>query len=712
MTSASSTTNMKKERSASLLGFTLKQYWTSVLLFTIILFFVIPVPVMMTVSDHFMHSHNITSLRNSLAINWVDGIRYAIVPIMSVLAVVIPCARFSYLKSKIAIDFYHSLPIKRQNLFFTQLGVGALALFIPYVLNILITLVYITTNGLITSALLLNLALLTLEMVVYAIFFYSLSTLVGMVCGLTAVQLVLTAVAIFILPVAQLVAVGFADIFSENMWTDFYLNEFFMEKLSPALRFLLNEIPLNLTESLIMIGLSALMLGLALFLYLKRKSERAGQSVVFTPFGEVVKYILMFIGTLLGGVLFNSIMNDGFWTIFGMVCGMVLVFMLSNTILHKTAKAMFRGIKGLIIFGIAAVITLILLMTNAFGINSHIPSLAMTSRVVVDFDNTMELTLRDKANIEAVHRIYTEGRKVDIPSDKYDIYSITDSEDFRLEVAFYNILGIPTAKRTAIYNKSDFISEFQTILNSEEFREQYSAPIKETLGMNNIRSHINFYQFYVNKYGRVWNSDYYHGYAHNSDKDAIMFERLAEQMENVNFDYFQQPVLGNLNFYSNHISYRDYGSYNLHTPAEEALIGYISSDVMPYSYDEHITRLSEAIGYIEIYETDPDFDRVDPVKITDKEQIKEILYAASMIGSRYSNLPFTFVDKEYYGIFQLDITQPLSNDCLNMSENQLKEHINTYYSGDKNVLHVNEISYEIVFRLGQTPAFIPGLFGK
>ncbi len=711
MTSASSTTNMKKERKASLLGFTLKQYWTSILLFSIILFFVIPIPVMMTVSDDLLHG-SVAGLRDTLAINWVNGIRFVIIPIMSILAVVIPCARFSYLKNKIAIDFYHSLPIKRQSLFFTQLGVGALALFIPYILNVLITIVYITTNGLISSALLLNLLLLTLEMVVYAIFFYSLSTLVGMACGLTAVQLVLTAVAIFILPVTQLVAVGFIDIFSEDMWTDFYLNESFMEKLSPALRFILNEVPLNLVESLIMIALSVVMLGLALFLYLKRKSERAGQSVVFVPFGEVVKYILMFVGTLLGGLLFYSIMDSGFWTVFGMVCGMVLVFMLSNTILHKTATAMFRGVKGLIIFGVAAIITLILLITNAFGINSNIPSPGMTSKIVVDFDNTMELTLRDKANIEAVHRIYKEGQRVHHASEKYDSYAIYGSEDFTLEVAFYNFLGIPTAKRTYIYNKSDFISEFQTILNSEEFREQYSAPITEALGVKNIRANMSLGGYYVNRYGRVWDTYSSYGYTNPTDRERAMFERIAEQLKGVDFNYFQQPLIGHLSFYTTGMNYRGYGSYSLYAPVEEALSGYASSDVMPYSYDEFIKRISEAINYIEIYETEPYFGQPSSIRITDKKQIAEVLRAASSVHDRYGNAPFSFVDTNYFCTFQMDITRSLSNDCLNMSEKELQEYINTYYGGDKEVLRVYENSYEFAFRLGQTPAFVVEAFAK
>ncbi len=744
MTSANLTTNTKRERKPSLLGFSLKKYWTSILLFTIILFFVIPIPVMMIVSANLANSFSsIQSLKNDLAISWVEGIRYILVPLMSILAVVIPCARFGYLKNKVSIDFYHSLPIRREKLFFTQLGIGALALVIPYIFNVLFTIIYLSSNGLISGALIVNLGLLTLEIAVYALFFYSLSTLVGMVSGLTAVQLVLTVAAIFIVPGIQLSAAGFMYIFSENMWVDYYISGDILQNTSPALRFILNTIPLNLAESIIMIGLSAVMLGLALFLYRHRKSERAGQSVVFIPIGEVIKYIMMYIGTLTGGILFYAIMDDLFWTIFGMACGMVLTFMLTNTILHKTATAMFRGLRGLAIFGGAAILTLILLMTNAFGINSHVPSPNSTSKVLVKFaSDSFSLEFQDRENIKALHKIYTES---DWGYNEYLSSVISRSERFRLQIVFYNSLGLPTAKRVSISNKSKFIEEFRTILNSEEFSEQYSHYLDSITSAGSRFISIRTMEYYVNEYGRVWRNDMMFRSIGQPDSIEYVISDLVKSEKNCNFDYFQNPSLGSLYIYpsaSNGSTVR----HNVYTPMDSLMYKYEGGNALDYDYKEQVRRLANTIDGItvikvpsDIYETNyeitedtvyVEYDRItedtasieydvpaedtaadsQEVVIKDKAQITELLLAAADLFYTSDLSPFTFVDTEYYIKYRVDVSEPLSYETYNMSEAELSAYINENYDGNRELLHEHGQFFALPLLLGRTPDFVADLF--
>lgn len=725
MTAASSTIKTKKERKPSLLGFTLKKYWTSILLFTIILFFVIPIPVMMWMSDKLVNQNNtIENLQRSLAVNWVDAVRYAIIPIMSILAVVIPCARFSYLKNKVSVDFYHSLPIRREKLFFTQLGVGALALVIPYILNIIFTFLYVAPNNLVTGALIVNILMLTLEMLVYALFFYSLSTLVGMASGLTAVHLVLTVTAIFILPVLQLAYVGFRYIFAENMWTDYYLSESIMSKLSPAIRFLINEIPLNLAESIIMVCISLLMLAIALLLYKHRKSERAGQSVVFVPFGEIVKYIIMLVGTLVGGIFFNSMMGNMFWTIFGMLCGMLLTFMLANTILHKTATAMFRGLKGLAIFGGAAIITLIILTTNAFGVNSSVPTPSATSKVVVSFDSTAQIEFHDRANIEAIHKIYTQSHW------GYRGYytNVYPYEQLELSIAFYNSLGIPTAKQVTISNKSDFIDEFKTILNSSEFREQYYSVAENAVKSKDVG--VEFYEesYYINQYGRVWYSKGRNYLNIGFDKTDYIFDYILDYMKACDFDYFQNPTFASIRFYSP-ASYR-YGRFPLYTSMETVMYESEEKGLVQYSYDEAIRRLTKAIDSITVYkESNPIIvyeedensyyseisravkeSEIQKAVVTDKKQIEQLLRASADIFIQNCKSPFTFVDPQYYASFELSVTNPIADECYDMDEDELQSYLKQKRYGDEIVIYEDSREIGISFIAGKTPEFVAGLF--
>ena len=181
-----------------LFTFSLKQFWTTILLFTIILFFSMPIPALMAATDtnHYLNPGSTERALESLT----ESLRLIIVPLMSALAVVASCTRFGYLKNKVAVDYYHSLPVKRIRLYLTQLAVGAASLAIPYLFNLLLMLLVAAVHGCLGGDILSNLLIMSAEALVYPAFFGALATLVGMVTGLSAVHLVLTAVAMFIVP--------------------------------------------------------------------------------------------------------------------------------------------------------------------------------------------------------------------------------------------------------------------------------------------------------------------------------------------------------------------------------------------------------------------------------------------------------------------------------------------------------------------------------
>ncbi len=702
MTSQSSTTDIKRAGFLPLFRFTLKQYWTTILLFTIIFFFVLPVPVLMTISNRTIHNANdLIRLKDDFATDWVEVIRYFAIIISASFGIVVSCARFGYLKNKVSIDFYHSLPVKRSQLFLTQLSVGALTLAIPYVFNILFTLIVLMSNGLISELLIGNILIMSWEVFVYTLFTFSISTLVGMISGLTAVQLTLTLVAIFIVPAVYLASVAFVSIFSENMWLNFYTLPHIFEKLSPPLRLVINSDYLNLLESSLLILFSAAMLIGAYAVYMKRKSERAGTPVVFAPLGEIIKYVLVYLGTLCGGLLFYAMMDDIFWTVFGMVCGAVLVFMLANTILNKTARAMFKGWKGLCVFGAVSAIAFIMLLTNAFGINTRIPSPKFTSRVSVTLGSGFDgLEFKDEKVIEAISKIYKNRDQEYI----YDKHGVTHSyETLRMQVVFYPDFGLPVAKETRIYNKSDFIEEFRTILDSEEFKAQYISAFDRIAEFDSGYMHISLpnYTFdektgkavEYNSNNKAWHFDDFS----MTEPEAMKFalSTLEEENKAVCFDFFQQQAFGAINAYDSSVYYDENIRLPFFTSMDKLANRYVSLGRLSCTPKEYNEKLAEAIEKITVY----DSETGESWTITNKSRILEILNSAtSATDSAVS--PYTFVDTRYVADYSLEVTG--SDDVYYYDDVGSYDVVHT----EKGEAYTYENYYQLVFLLGKTPGFI------
>lgn len=709
MTSANSATKNKRAGFKGFFGFSLKQFWTSVLLYTIILFFIIPVPILMIISDRNIDSPlEIANMTTLLANEWPVVIRYFIIPIMSIFAVAISCARFSYMKNKVAVQFYHSLPIKRSQLFLTQLAVAALALAIPYLINMSAAAIIAAANKVCSTLLIQNILTITVESAVFSLLFFSLSTIIGMVSGIGAVQLTLTAVAAFLIPVLYVVTILFIDIFNENMWIDFYLSEKLLRNLSPILRFINDPSILSVSE-LVLISLTAIgMLVGAWFIYKNRKSERAGIPVIYYTLGEVIKYILIYIGTLVGGLFFYMIMNDLFWTLFGMICGMVLVFMLTNTILKKTAKAMFSGWKGLLIFGGVSLILFVCMNINLFGLNDRIPSAENTKRAIVEFgSDDVYLEFTSPETIEAVHKIYS-ANKLQNPSHLYSDYN--SYEVVHMNVVFYSRLGIPTAKSTVIYNKSAFVEEFRLLLDSSEFRKSYKK-VSDQLneGFSNVVDgymHISYPHYDIIKYAKMAvDNGYYNGFANLTaeGKNKTGADILISHMDVYNFDYFQNPIVGSLQIsapQTNRNNSRIYVTLPIISKATEWMERYLAyNNVYSYDYETYIDSFAEIIKSITVNKTcrndSGKVENIEKAVFTDKAQIKEILKNSANPFGTYET-KYTFVDTEYSAYYEIQISsvkEPVYNDRVDIDTTDV-------YMRD----------FTINFLLGKVPEFVTNAF--
>ena len=549
-----------------------------------------------------------------------------------------------------------------------QLVSGYTILIVPTLVMFAISLIEITAYGGMSGEIFVSAIAAMVEAILYSLVFYGLSSLVGVVPGLTVVQLLLTAVAIFIIPLTYSLTVWFSEIFIENFWTEFYLTADIAAFLTPVIRFFVNEDRLRFYEAIIYILVAALFFFLTHILYRKYRPERAGIPVIFPALGEVIKYILVFPMTLAGGLLFYLMMNKAAWTIFGMICGGLLTFMLVNTILNKSAKALFRGVIGLGVYAGAMVVVMILTFSNMFGINTKLPASSSKIGVVFD-DNTKVIYFRDKEVKAAIKRLYDERNEwmsfepdtlnTSIDGGYYDSYVWRSQVYSRLDlkIVCYPTVGIPVAKEFCLYNKNELADSLRTILDSKEFRKQY-AEVLDDVDFTKNRSNIGLstgYRFVMGD-GFIRESDFsiYSLFSRDTLADSKLKEletAVRNDIKNVNFDYFQQTTFGTLNTYgrNNGIAryiypIRIFLPLNLSTSETlEVLHRLKLSNVSPENYVSEIAKHMDTMSVTNM-------TTGETVEYTKESERIAILSSISAICSEYSDsdiCQLTLFDNNY-----------------------------------------------------------------
>ena len=635
MNSASSSTETKKARFLPFFGLTLKQNWTSGFLIAIIYFFTLVVPTMFTLSG--IDRWNTPETRHDRLLadtyNLMVSLRYFIVPITAILAVVMTCVMLRYLKNKVAVDFYHSLPIGRRRLYVTRMLAGYLMVLVPLILMTAVSTAILTANGAMNRTIFDAILKLFTDSVLYSLVYYGLGAVVGMVSGVTGVHLVLTGVAVFLPPAMYFLVVSFLEISSENMWSGWYLNERVLSLLSPATRFFIAD-RTGVGYAAALLAAAAVLLVGAYFIYKYRKSERAGESIVFAPLRGVIKYLVIAPMTLGVGLLFMLITSSRAWMVFGFVCGAALSFLLANTIIYRSAKAMLRGLVGFIVYSAAAALCIGAVMINAFGFLDSVPSAGALSSVEMCIESATGLfRYYEPENISAVLSVYDKFINAD-PNDGTNNYI---SVDFVFRPKF----GVPRAKSVTVNSRHLIDDEIRTITDSEEFRRQY-------IGMLDTQ---------ISGWNMPLSGDDSDKLA-TSEKRSAMLNELGEALKldyaDVSYESFNsETTIGSARLYSG------YGVARYYSPTESVYIPIYPSmkntETVLKKYGQIRKDFDEALedynsGFTEV--TVVNVKKIENMTFTDPDEIREILGSFSTLATTeyyyYTYLsPFTSVSADY-----------------------------------------------------------------
>ena len=332
--------------------------------------------------------------------------------IFIVLSLVMAMSGFSYLYSKKKVDLYHSLPVKREVLYFIKLINGILIVVIPFIIcEIVASLLAIANTGKISVLIAAIWAIA--EWTLLFILSYFLTVFSIMLTGNMLIGILACGFFSFYFPLISLVLKGYQSSFFDTYYTSGFIIENVLPNMS-SFMLMFNIFELKwLTRIIIVILASIVFLFINLFIYKKRASEAAGKSVSFNVIKLPIKSMMVIFMSILMYLLGYEVMNDSIgWGLFGLIVSGVITHCVMEIIYNQDFKKIFAKKLELIVLIIISIFIAAAFQFDIFGYDSYIPSASQIKSTAV-ISNLLE------SNSEQYYN------KVEI-TDGYYNYSFVD----------------------------------------------------------------------------------------------------------------------------------------------------------------------------------------------------------------------------------------------------------------------------------------------
>lgn len=647
----------------------LKRSWPRSVLYFIIFFMTMAIPLLISAPYKPYRGIDVSDAEyifkcSERLFDYVNGV----LPFWSAFSMIVAlfsgCYVAKILNNKVSADFYHSIPLRRENLFFTRFSVGAISYLVTFFVNVLIFLFICEIQelsapfyGAIASEIFKSFGFSVLGF----FFVYSSCIFAGMLSGTTIMQLVVTAYLNFFPVVAYLSLTATFFLGASHINQSYYVSEDIIPSMVPPIKIMI--IPLlekiSALDIIAYIFISLVFIGFSVVIYKARKIERAGTPIVFDGFGAFFKYSMMTIAVLLGGLFFEAISGSFVWYLLGILIGALLSFMLINTILAKNARKMFAGAKSFAIYLVITVAAVLLVAFDAFGIDRYVPDANAVDSVTVTYRNQVyEIKFEDENVIRSVVDIDKKSVNNELVGDGYsaEIYSLSGvkisyaekdidikeeafyphyTRSYRLNVVYKLKSGLPLARTVYGEDYESLCILLEKIADSEEFEE----------GIKKALFDVEYDDYYIEQ-GIEGNSKYSDFESKNEGfkRPTYALDTIKNEFNGVDYDFYQRQILGYVNFYHYGDDYR-----NLEYPifVGTALQAAVTDENDINAFYEDFAGLIEYIvivkgGNIDYFTAAGDASLV----ITDKEQIKEILSNAASLTNQLT--PFTKAEPLYH----------------------------------------------------------------
>ncbi len=373
---------------SSLLIFQLKRFKVLIAVFTALFMATFPIPLLLRSTD----------IYSQISENTMPATIIFLLLVVVVIAIITPYMYFNYLFSKNSIDTFHSLPIKRRDLYITNLLSSIITVLIPF------TIAYVL--GIIVGSLRLNLILSSfyllsyIRMVVIITSIIIITIYIIMNTGTLSDSIIYTGI-LFVLPFIAFVAIQF---FANSYIVGYQFNSVeYLSLISPhyALFEIVTTYSENYRPDVISSVWFLLSVGIAAFsvnLYKTRPSEKTEE-----PFTN--RYFFTFVSSLFTGIflifvtsIWSSFSNSSNLLAINNLIIPVLISCIAYFILNIIKNRSTRGsLQTLRNFSIVTVLTFALcygyVFTGGLGYIDRIPDKEDINNIVLNVDSFYEVPI-------------------------------------------------------------------------------------------------------------------------------------------------------------------------------------------------------------------------------------------------------------------------------------------------------------------------------
>ena len=615
---------------------------------------------------------------------------------------------FSYLFSRKQLDFYHSLPVKRQKLFMTRWFNGVLFYVIPAFVFTLLSLVILLAFGVCSLSSVAAAALGFLHNLLVFLLVYHAAIFFCMLCGHLLVTLGLLALfSIYAYIIVELVPTFMAVYYSTYQNFSYGLSSY-LSYLAPAYLILQLENGATLPLYLFTLLFAAVLLAGAILLYMHRPSEAAGKSVAFKKLKPVFRIMIVIPLAIYAGLAFGQVASgsQAFWSIFGLLFFAVLIHVILNVIFAFDIHAAFTCRKELIFSAVVSTLFMSVFVTDILKLDDQIPALNSVEAVYIDLPVDNDIPYINLSNgyylgvtdYRESHAVLT-GADISLVYDLLEYRkkpadsSLSDSSPVNLNVRFVKTNG-HSEYRNFQFSLTNGLDAMAAVFDTKSYKQGHyqifdaacdtafdTFDAYDPCGNVIVRSTTNTNIFTADETKELLN-------VLREDLSNVTLEQMTSEiplgtvsLQNTNqlysLDYRIYPSFTNtVDWLTSHGV--DYNAWKNSTPISMTL--YTNEE--PTDDDDDITEVSSEVSPIDEYSTDEDPYMVSNTSsdvqgeylITDPDLIRSIypyLYSNSLLNRdeinyaagrlTYNTVIITFSDPNSGDTYSASFS--LTSDC-------------------------------------------------
>lgn len=319
-------------------------------------------------------------------------------------AVVLGLSSFSYLHSRRKVDFYHSIPVRRETLFFVNFVDGFVLMLVPYLLFMVVGAVIAAGIGASPVVLSVNIAKSLCFHMIYFLLMYATVVVAMMMTGNLFLGILGVLVFFSYVPLLGVLV----ELLFDSSFVTYANSAVFLRKMvnvSPFSAYiqavdLVGEAEQNAFMAKLPIGqmasalaVAAVLMGVALWLYQKRPSEAAGKAMAFPLSRTPIKVLLVIPLSLYSMMFFWGIRQTMPWALFGIVFGSVFFHCLIEILYHFDFRKLFAHPVHLALCFAASLVIFLGFHFDMFGYDAYLPKADQIESAYLDtryFENWID----------------------------------------------------------------------------------------------------------------------------------------------------------------------------------------------------------------------------------------------------------------------------------------------------------------------------------